>query len=102
FVDENDSTPAPAAIPKSSTAYVYNRGKPVLFTPELFRQIEQRHEVELVGSQAISWMGAPLVAPAGTIGVLAVQDYERPDSYDERDLAFLATVGGQVALVIER
>ena len=37
-----------------------------------------------------------------TIGVLAVQHYEDKNAYSERDVQFLASVGEQIALAIER
>ncbi len=40
--------------------------------------------------------------PAAKIGVLVVQDYDRENAYTQRDLEFLDSVGGQIALAIER
>jgi len=42
------------------------------------------------------------VASATTVGVLVVQDYESDRTYNKRDLEFLNSVGGQIALAIER
>ena len=47
-------------------------------------------------------MGVPLRTPTRTIGVLAVQHYEKEDAYSKRDLEFLSAVGDQIALAIER
>ncbi|MCR4341959.1 MAG: PAS domain S-box protein [Gemmatimonadaceae bacterium] len=102
FADQHDSLPAPSAMTKSCTAYVFRSGKPVLVTPAVARQLREQHETELVGSPSRSWMGVPLRTPSGTIGVLVLQDYETENIYTERDLAFLASVGSQVAVVIER
>ena len=102
FVDERDSTPLPVAMPRSCTAYVFRRGEPVLLTPTVSRQLREQNEIVLVGSPSLSWMGVPLRTPSGTIGVLVLQHYEKENIYNERDLGFLASVGSQVALVIER
>lgn len=102
FVDEQDSVPAPVAMSKSCTAYVYRRGQPVLMTPEVFRRLAEQGEVELVGAPSPSWMGVPLITPSGAIGVLVLQQYVKENIYTERDLAFLASVGSQVAVMIER
>ena len=56
----------------------------------------------MVGTPSPSWLGAPLRTPAATIGVLVVQHYENEAAYTERDLEFLASVGGQIALAIDR
>ena len=102
FVDQFDSTPPPSAIPKSCTAYVFRGGEPALITKSVFKQLQERDEVALVGSNSPSWMGVPLRTPSGTIGVLVLQHYEKEDVYSERDLTFLADVGSQAAVVIER
>ena len=95
FVDQFDSTPPPSAIPKSCTAYVFRGGEPALITKSVFKQLQERDEVALVGSNSPSWMGVPLRTPSGTIGVLVLQHYEKEDVYSERDLTFLADVGSQ-------
>ncbi len=103
FADERDAAPTqPISIPRSCTAYVFRSGAPALITPDVFRRLVEAHEIDLVGSLSPAWMGVPLETPTGVIGVLALQHYEREDAYTERDVAFLASVGTQVALVIER
>ena len=44
----------------------------------------------------------PLKTPTATIGVLVVQHYQIENAYDQRDLEFLDSVGGHIALAIER
>lgn len=103
FADRRDPPPtAQVALSKSCTAYVFRHGEPLLLAPDVFRRLKARREVEMVGSPAASWMGVPLRTPSGTIGVLVLQEYDTVNAYTERDLAFLATVGSQVAVVIER
>src|SRR3982074_653424 len=48
------------------------------------------------------WLVVPLKAPPATSGVLVVQHYESQEAYDVRDLEFLDSVGGHIALAIER
>lgn len=103
FADQRDAAPTqPVALPRSCTAYVLQRGTPALITRDVFHRLVEVGEIDLVGSPAPAWMGVPLPTPSGIIGVLALQHYEREDAFSERDLAFLASVGTQVALVIER
>ena len=103
FADQHDVAPAqPVAIARSCTAYVFRSGAPTLITPSVFRRLQAAGDVELVGSPSPSWMGVPLRTPAGMMGVLVLQHYEREDAYDERDLAFLASIGSQAAVAIER
>jgi len=67
-----------------------------------FDRLAEEGEVELVGSQSPSWLGVPLKTPTATIGVLVVQHYQAENAYDIRDLEFLSSVGGHIALAIER
>ena len=102
YVDQFDTTPEPVELAKSCTAYVLRVGKPLLITPELFKQLEKQNEVELIGYPSPSWIGVPLKTPDGIIGVLVLQHYEKENVYSEHDLQFLDSVGSQIALAIER
>jgi PAS domain S-box-containing protein len=102
FADQHDSWPEPEAMPNSCTAYVFRHGAPALITPSVFRHLQEQGEVALLGRPSPSWMGVPLRSPTGMIGVLVVQQYGNEGTYDEGDLQFLAGIGNQVALVIER
>jgi len=102
FVDKFDSAPQPAALPKSCTSYVFRTGKSMLITQQVFDQLVERNDVELVGSNSPSWVGVPLQTFSRVIGVLVLQHYEEEGIYTERNLRFLDSIGSQVANVIER
>ncbi len=102
FVDQFDVAPPPQQVGRSCTAYVYRTGRAMLIPQKAFDKLAEQGEVELVGTPSPSWLGVPLQTPAATIGVLVVQHYENENAYTERDLEFLGSVGGQIALAIER
>jgi two-component system cell cycle sensor histidine kinase/response regulator CckA len=102
FADEVDAAPAPQKVGRSCTAFVFRTGSPMLIPQTEFDRLAAEGEVELVGSQSPSWLGVPLKTPTATIGVLVVQHYQRENAYDLRDLEFLSSVGGHIALAIER
>ncbi|HYL46782.1 MAG TPA: PAS domain S-box protein [Candidatus Limnocylindrales bacterium] len=102
FVDQFDTAPPPQKVGRSCTAYVYRTGRGMLIPQKAFDQLAEQGEVELVGTPSPSWLGVPLHTPAATIGVLVVQHYEVENAFTERDLEFLSSVGGQIALAIER
>lgn len=102
FADQYDSFQEPIQRSKTCTDYVLRTGKPLLLTETLFQDLEARGEVELVGASSPSWMGVPLTTPTRTIGVLAVQHYQDEGAFSERDLEFFGSVGGHIALAIER
>jgi PAS domain S-box-containing protein len=104
WIDKLDSVPPPQPISNGFTrsSYVLRSAKPLLLTTELKRQLFNEGKVAQSGSDSASWLGVPLRTPARTIGVLAVQHYEKEGAYSERDLEFLSSVGDQIALAIER
>src|ERR1700721_401981 len=102
FADQVDVAPAPQKVGRSCTALVFRTGSPMLIPQHEFDRLAAKGEVELVGSQSPSWLGVPLKTPTATIGVLVVQHYHAENPYDIRDLEFLSSVGGHIALAIER
>src|SRR3984885_5263429 len=102
FADQFDLAPPPQQVGRSCTAYVYRHEHAMLIPQKAFDKLAEQGEVELVGTPSPSWLGVPLRTPAATIGVLVVQHYEDENAYTERDQEFLGSVGGQIALAIER
>ncbi|MDQ2692615.1 MAG: PAS domain S-box protein [Chloroflexota bacterium] len=101
-VDQYDVPEPPSRLEKSITSYVFRSGEPLLLTQARFEELVTQGEVQLVGTNSKSWLGVPLKTSGRTIGVMAVQDYERERRYSERDRDFLASIAAQVALVIQR
>lgn len=102
FADQFDAAPPPRKVGRSCTALVFRTGRAMLIPQPEFDRLAAEGHVELVGSPSPSWLGVPLKTPSATIGVLVVQHYESPNAYDLRDLEFLDSVGGHIALAIER
>jgi len=102
FADEYDTAPPPQKLGRSCTDFVFRTGKAELIPQSVFDKLAAQGEVELVGSPSPAWLGVPLKTPTATIGVLVVQHYQNENTYDQRDLEFLDSVGGHIALAIER
>jgi two-component system, cell cycle sensor histidine kinase and response regulator CckA len=102
FADQVDVAPPPQKVGRSCTAFVFRTGSAMLIPQSEFDRLVAKGEVELVGSPAPAWLGVPLKTPTATIGVLVVQHYENDHAYDQRDLEFVSSVGGHIALAIER
>jgi len=102
FVDKTKPVPPPQMVWRSCAAYVYRAGRAMLLPPERVYKLAAQEEVEYSANPAASWLGVPLRASAGAIGVLVVKNYERENAYTERDLEFLSYVGDQIAFAIER
>ena len=102
FADIHDTAPPPQQVGRSCTAYVFRTGRPASIPQSAFEGLAAKDEVELVGTPSPSWLGVPLRSASATIGVLVVQHYTDANAYTDRDLDFLSSVGGQIALAIER
>ena len=102
FVDQFDQPPPPQKLGRTCTEYVFRTGRPMSIPQKEFDQLAASGAVELVGTPSPSWLGVPLRTPTETIGVLVVQHYTDDHAYSGRDLEFLASVGGQIALAIQR
>ena len=102
LVDQFDIAPPPQRVGRSCTAFVFRTGRAMLIPQSEFDRLVKNGDVELVGSPSPAWLGVPLKTPRATIGVLVVQHYQNENAYDMRDLEFLDSVGGHIALAIER
>jgi len=102
FVDQFDPPPAPQKVARTCMAYVFRTGNSCSIPQSEFDRLAGEGEVELVGSASPAWLGVPLKTPSATIGVMVVQHYQNENAYDQRDLEFLDSVGGHIALAIER
>jgi two-component system cell cycle sensor histidine kinase/response regulator CckA len=102
FVDQFDPPPAPQKVARTCMAYIFRTGRSRSIPQSEFDRLAAEGEVELVGSASPAWLGVPLKTPSATIGVMVVQHYQNESAYDLRDLEFLDSVGGQIALAIER
>jgi two-component system, cell cycle sensor histidine kinase and response regulator CckA len=102
FADQFDSTPPPQKVKRTCTSLIFRTGCAMLIPQSKFDALVADGEVELVGSPSPAWLGVPLKTPIATIGVLVVQHYQDENAFGSRDLEFLDSVGGHIALAIER
>ncbi|MBK8783457.1 MAG: PAS domain S-box protein [Anaerolineales bacterium] len=100
--DEYDAPLGPSSREGTLTSYIFRTGNPILVTDEKFNELVAAGEVKLVGTDSKSWIGVPLKTAGKTIGVIAIQDYEIENLYSEKELAFLASLSGQVASAVEK
>jgi len=101
FVDEYEGPPSPRKLGKGLSEYVLRTGKPLLASPEKFKELQKQGEVVLIGPPAIDWLGIPLKTKNKTIGVMAVQSYTEGLRYTDEDKEILTFISEQVAMAIE-
>ena len=102
YVDQFDTTPAPHVPNRGLTSYVFRTGASLLATPEVFEKLLDAGEVEMIGSNSVDWLGAPLNIAQRVIGVVAVQTYSTNDRLTDEDKDVLSFVSTQIAMAIER
>ena len=102
FIDEHDAQETFSGPGKGLTEYILRTGNSLLCTVEEHERLEKAGEVELIGTPSPIWVGVPLSINNETIGVMAVQDYDNPNAYGERELQVLEFVSSQVAMAINR
>ncbi len=101
FVDEQDSAPPPKKLGHGLTDFLIRAGEPLLATPQVLQDMEERGQVARNGSRSLDWMGVPLKVNSHTFGALVVQTYSKNIRYGERDKEILTFVARQIASAVE-
>ncbi len=103
YVDEKDEPPVGSfPLGKGLTEYVLRHGQAVLVTPEHSSELAAAGEIELVGSDCVDWLGAPLRSGNRVFGVIAVQSYTDAVRYNDHDREVLNFVSQHLANAIVR
>jgi PAS domain S-box-containing protein len=102
LADEFDRSWEPYAPGKGLSAYILRTGEPLLVTPEILAELEQKGEAEILNRRMAEWLGVPLKTAQGLLGVMAVQNYSGPVRLNEKHKDLLVFVSAQVAMAIER
>ena len=103
-VDQQPQHSGLAARPFSSgvSEYIIEGGQPRYLTHSDFQHLLRAGSITAYGLVPEVMLASPLSIGDRIIGVLAVQDYHRPDAYAPGDLDVLHFISNQVALAIER
>jgi len=102
YVDQFDQQPSPAKPGRGLTEFVLRKGRTVFLSHDVFVDLVQKGEVELVGTEPYNWLGSPLKVEERIIGVMVVQNYKEGYQFSQENLSLLEFVSSQVALTIER
>ncbi|HDQ71379.1 MAG TPA: GAF domain-containing protein, partial [Chloroflexi bacterium] len=57
--------------------------------------------IEMIGSEAKSWLGVPLILGERVLGVITVQSYDTPNAYGEREKELLTAIASQTAIALQ-
>jgi signal transduction histidine kinase len=87
---------------KSLTGHVIKNNKSLLVTKAKKEEMRLAGEIELIGTPSEVWLGVPLHLDGEVIGAFAVQSYDNPNAYTEKDVEMLEFVSHQISISIQR
>jgi PAS domain S-box-containing protein len=102
YIDEYDPPPLPHHPNGGLTAHVLHTGKPLLLKREDHLRVKEEKDLESIGTPAVDWLGVPLIASQGILGVMTVQTYNEQQRLTATDRDVLVFVSNQVAMTIQR
>lgn len=82
------------------TEYLIRTRKPLLLKEEAIPQIQEMG-IQVIGRAATSWLGVPMIAADQVIGVIAIQDPNRPYAFDEHHQELLEAIAGHAAIAVQ-
>lgn len=82
------------------TEYVIRTKQPLYIRRDLEDAL-RKLGLQLSGRSAQCWMAVPMMVGEKVVGVITIQDYERPEAYDQGDLELLRTIASHAAIVVE-
>ncbi|MRT95085.1 GAF domain-containing protein, partial [Ancylomarina sp. 16SWW S1-10-2] len=104
-VDEKDFMSPNEVLPivegKSLSVEVIKAGHPLLLDENDFSD-QRTNKINHIGSPAKSWMGIPLKFGGKTMGVMAIQSYERSGVYNSQDIDLMVAISEQIAAALMR
>ncbi|HEX6188300.1 MAG TPA: PAS domain S-box protein [Pyrinomonadaceae bacterium] len=82
------------------TEYVINTKQPLHIKRDLEGALRELG-LQLSGRSAQCWLAVPMLVGEKIVGVITIQDYERPEAYDQEHLDLLRTIAAHAAIVVE-
>lgn len=82
------------------TEYVLETKQSLLISDHVTERVEALG-LEHIGSEAVSWLGVPILAGDQVLGMLSVQSYDVPKAYDEFHQQVLEAIAAQAGIAIQ-
>ncbi len=80
--------------------YVVRTCEPLLMRENVARQVKTLG-IDLLGTIPKSWLGVPMVIGEHVVGVIAIQDYEQVNAYDQHTVSLFESIASQAAIAIQ-
>ena len=90
-------------VPASAfSGHIIKTRKPLLINQDMDRWMEKLHSALLPGTdQSKAFLGVPIISGDRVTGVIAVEDMEREDAFDESDVRLLTTLAASMGVALE-
>ncbi len=85
---------------KGMTEHIIHTRQPMLIKENVSAALKELG-IDLIGTEAQSWLGVPMMIGDRILGVIAVQNYTTPGLYTERHRDLLTAVASQTAIAIQ-
>jgi GAF domain-containing protein len=85
---------------KGLTEHIIYSKEPLLIPEEVDGKLDELG-IEKIGPSSASWLGVPLMVGSQVIGVIGLQNWDMPRSYNEQHLRLLTSVAAQTAIAVE-
>ena len=99
--DKKDYLPSSRVFGKGLSEYVISSGKLLFASRQLQDELAEQGIIEIAGARSEVWLGVPLKVENRVIGVIAVQSYDNPNLYTEKDMEILTFISEAIARVVE-
>ena len=102
MIEHGQPLEVPPRPPGGLSQHVIQTRKPLLLRgSDITAQLQELGALNVGAGVAQSWLGAPLLSGERVIGVIAVQDLEHPNVFNESHQRVLTTIAAQVAVAVE-
>ncbi len=99
--DEYDTDWSSERLDNTLTDHVRRTQRAQLITEKQHLHLTATTHLKFIGTWSKVWLGAPLKIQQHAIGVIAIQDYDDVNAYQQSDLNLLAYVADNIASIIE-
>src|SRR5713226_4416348 len=82
------------------TEHIINTRRPLLIARDVEETLQQLGLVSS-GRHAQCWLAVPMLVGDKVLGVITIQDYEKPEAYDHSHVELLSTIASHAAIVVE-
>ena len=101
FCDEMDSFDEwPAS--QSISGQVVKLGKTVYLRGDEINTFSLRHNLEVLGTDSVCWLGVPLFIQKEVAGVMVIQHYTDPNAYSDSDVTLFELLAHETGIYLEK